>query len=45
MGFYNDVILPRLCHLAMRNRQLLPYRERVTSAPRGVCLRSASARA
>jgi ubiquinone/menaquinone biosynthesis C-methylase UbiE len=35
MGFYNDVILPRLCHLAMRNRRLLPYRKRVISAAEG----------
>jgi ubiquinone/menaquinone biosynthesis C-methylase UbiE len=35
MGFYNDIILPRLCHLAMRDRRLLPYRERVTSAAEG----------
>lgn len=35
MGFYNDVVLPRLCHLAMRNRRLLPYRERVISAAEG----------
>lgn len=35
MGFYNDIILPRLCHLAMRNKRLLPYRERVISAAEG----------
>ena len=35
MGFYNDVILPRLCDLAMRNKQLQPYRERVISAAEG----------
>src|SRR2546421_127561 len=29
MSFYNDFLVPRLCHLAMRNRRLLPYRERV----------------
>src|SRR4051794_40599160 len=29
MGFYNDMILPRLCHLVMRNRRLALYRERV----------------
>jgi len=40
MGFYNDVILPRLCDLAMRNKELAPYRERAT---RGAgCSRSAS---
>lgn len=32
MGFYNDVILPRLCDLAMRNKDLLPYRERAIRA-------------
>jgi len=35
MGFYADVILPRLCHFAMRNRQLVPYRERVIGAAQG----------
>jgi ubiquinone/menaquinone biosynthesis C-methylase UbiE len=35
MGFYNDVILPRLCDLAMRNKQLVPYRERVIGAAEG----------
>ncbi|UPK24182.1 class I SAM-dependent methyltransferase [Bradyrhizobium sp. 195] len=35
MGFYNDVILPRLCDLAMRNKDLLPYRERAIRAARG----------
>jgi hypothetical protein len=35
MGFYNDVILPRLCDLAMRNKELAPYRERATRAARG----------
>jgi ubiquinone/menaquinone biosynthesis C-methylase UbiE len=28
-------VLPRLCHLAMRNRQLLPYRERVVGMAGG----------
>jgi ubiquinone/menaquinone biosynthesis C-methylase UbiE len=32
MAFYSDVILPRLCDLAMRNKQLRPYRERVIGA-------------
>jgi len=32
MGFYNDVILPRLCDFAMRNKRLVPYRERVIGA-------------
>ncbi|MBY5815698.1 class I SAM-dependent methyltransferase [Rhizobium leguminosarum] len=35
MGFYNDVILPRLCHLSMRNKQLVPYRQRVIGGARG----------
>jgi SAM-dependent methyltransferase len=35
MGFYNDVILPRLCHLMMRNRRLIPYRERVVGSAEG----------
>jgi hypothetical protein len=35
MGFYNDVILPRLCDFAMRNKRLVPYRERVIGATEG----------
>ena len=35
MGFYNDVILPRLCHLVMGNRRLVPYRERVIGSAEG----------
>lgn len=35
MGFYSDIILPRLCDLAMRNRQLVPFRERVIGAAEG----------
>lgn len=35
MGFYNDVILPRLINLAMRNRELQPFRERVIGAAEG----------
>lgn len=35
MGFYSDLILPRLCDLAMRNKHLLPYRERVIGAAEG----------
>lgn len=42
MGFYNDVILPRLCDLAMRNKDLLPYRARAIRAARAGCSRSAS---
>ena len=35
MGFYSDIILPRLCDLAMRNQQLVPFRERVIGAADG----------
>jgi ubiquinone/menaquinone biosynthesis C-methylase UbiE len=35
MSFYNDHILPHVLNLAMRNRELLPYRERVISQARG----------
>jgi len=35
MGFYNDIILPRLCDFAMRNKQLRPFRERVIGAAEG----------
>ena len=35
MGFYSDIILPRFCDLAMRNKQLVPYRERVIGAAEG----------
>src|SRR5438552_7561266 len=35
MGFYNDTILPWLCHFAMRNPRLVPYRERVAGAADG----------
>jgi ubiquinone/menaquinone biosynthesis C-methylase UbiE len=35
MAFYRDIILPRLCDLAMRNRRLLPYRQRVIGAAEG----------
>jgi ubiquinone/menaquinone biosynthesis C-methylase UbiE len=35
MGFYSDIILPRLCDFAMRNKQLVPYRERVIGAAEG----------
>ena len=35
MGFYAEVILPRLCDFAMRNQRLLPYRERVIGAAEG----------
>src|SRR5207245_7875588 len=35
MGFYSDIILPKLCDLAMRNKHLRPYRERVVGAAEG----------
>ena len=35
MGFYSDIILPRLCDLAMRNKLLRPIRERVIGAAEG----------
>jgi len=35
VGFYNDVLLPRLCHLAMRNGRLMPYRQRVAGSAAG----------
>jgi ubiquinone/menaquinone biosynthesis C-methylase UbiE len=35
VGFYSDFVLPRLCDLAMRNKRLLPYRERVIGAAEG----------
>ena len=35
MGFYADFILPSLCDFAMRNKRLLPYRERVIGEARG----------
>jgi ubiquinone/menaquinone biosynthesis C-methylase UbiE len=35
VGFYADVILPQLCNLAMSNRRLVPYRERVIAAAHG----------
>ena len=35
MSFYQDLVVPHLVNLAMRNRCLLPYRERVVSAARG----------
>jgi len=35
MGLYSDVILPRLCDFAMRNKRLMPYRQRVIGAAEG----------
>jgi ubiquinone/menaquinone biosynthesis C-methylase UbiE len=38
IGFYGDIILPRLCDLAMRNKQFVPIRERVIGAAEGTVL-------
>lgn len=35
MGFYNEFILPRPIDLAMRNKELVPFRERVIGAADG----------
>jgi ubiquinone/menaquinone biosynthesis C-methylase UbiE len=35
LSFYQDRIVPHLINLAMRNRQLVPYRKRVISAAQG----------
>ncbi len=35
MGFYGDVLLPRVCDLAMRNRRFVPYRQRVVGSAEG----------
>ena len=35
MSFYDDRILPHVINLAMRNRQLLPYRKRVLAGASG----------
>lgn len=35
MSLYQDFLLPRLCHLAMRNHRLLPYRQRVIGMAEG----------
>src|SRR5262249_27733683 len=35
MGLYENHILPHLINLAMRNRQLTPYRKRVISLAQG----------
>ncbi|MFM0415922.1 class I SAM-dependent methyltransferase [Paraburkholderia aromaticivorans] len=38
MGFYRNIVLPHLCDLAMRNKLLLPYRERVVDRAEGTVL-------
>lgn len=35
MGFYQRYVIPRLTHLAMRNEELLPFRQRVIGAAEG----------
>lgn len=35
MNFYDTIILPRLCNLAMRHRQLVPYRRRTAAMANG----------
>src|SRR5437660_237024 len=35
MGFYQERILPHLVHLAMRDRMLVPYRQRTIAAAAG----------
>lgn len=35
MSFYEDHVLPHVIHLAMRNRHLLPYRQRVVAVAQG----------
>lgn len=35
MRFYNDIILPRVCDFAMRNKELVPIRRRVIGAAEG----------
>jgi ubiquinone/menaquinone biosynthesis C-methylase UbiE len=35
LHFYRDILLPRLCDLAMRNRLFVPYRARIAGAAEG----------
>jgi len=35
VGFYQEYVLPRLVNLAMRNRELVPYRKRAIAAADG----------
>lgn len=35
MSFFQRCVIPRLTHLAMRQKQLLPFRQRVTGAAEG----------
>lgn len=38
MGFYQDTVLPHLLAFAMRNENLVPYRERIVSQANGLVL-------
>jgi len=38
MGFYRNVVLPRLCDMSMRNSMLRPYREKVIGRAGGTVL-------
>lgn len=35
MSLYRDIVVPRLCDLAMRNRLFVPYRARIAGAAEG----------
>jgi ubiquinone/menaquinone biosynthesis C-methylase UbiE len=35
MALYRDILLPRLCDMAMRNRLFVPYRARIAGAAEG----------
>ncbi len=35
MGFYDTWLMPRVCHLSMQTKRLLPYRQRVVGAAEG----------
>ena len=35
MSFFRNQVVPQLIHLAMRNRELIPYRKRVLSNAHG----------
>jgi hypothetical protein len=45
MGFYSDVVLPKLCHLAMRNKRLVPIASERSAQPRDECSKSVPVRA
>jgi len=35
VSLYKDVVVPKFCHLAMRNRRLMPYRKRTVARAEG----------